>query len=97
MNVVDGMTLIYLPIYFKWIIKHWLYYEIFGFCILCTGTLAFSFLPESPGFYYSNKKYDQARKVFSKIARVNRVKNYDPDFKFDTEIEEKDPNFSDLV
>jgi hypothetical protein len=88
MNLSDGMTLIYLSIYFRWISIHWLYYEIFGFCIICTAFVFFLPMPESPNFLYSIKKYDQARSVLSRIARINRVKDYKAEFKFDTELAE---------
>ena len=91
MNTVDGFTLIYLAVYFRWISIHWLYYEIFGFSIICAALLLFAPLPESPKFLYSHQKYDRARQVLKTIAKINRVKEYDENYIFDTEYAQIKP------
>lgn len=41
--------------------------------------------PESPKYLYSIKKYKESRDAFEKIARYNRVIDYETRFTFDTE------------
>ena len=89
MNVVDGTTFIFLAIYFRWISIHWLPYEIFGFCNMCIAFFMYIPLPESPNYLYSNRKFDKARNVLKMIAGINRVKDYNSNFLFDTETEAK--------
>lgn len=51
--------------------------------------LSIFILPESPKYLISKKKYDEARASIKFIARVNRYKGKDLDFKFDREVEEE--------
>jgi hypothetical protein len=59
-------------LYFWFICKNWLYLAIFG-CIL--GVISFFgtlfFIPESPKFLISLKRYDEAREAISYIAKMN--------------------------
>ena len=59
-------------IYFWFISKNWLYLEIFA-CVL--GIISFIgtlfFIPESPKFLISMKRFDEARAVISYIAKIN--------------------------
>lgn len=91
LNIVDGMTLFYLAVYFRYISKYWLYYEIFGLCNGVIGTLAILILPESPYYLYGKKRYYEAKKNLEFIARFNRVKNYETNFRFDTELSNEEP------
>lgn len=65
--------------------KYWLPFQIFA-CIstfLIAGSVLF--LPESPKYLISKKKYDEARDSLRFIAKLNR--NNDPvTFKFDREV-----------
>ncbi len=56
-GLADGGTLLYLAIYFKYITKNWLFYQIFGISNLVLATIALLALPESPHFLYSNGKF----------------------------------------
>jgi hypothetical protein len=44
-------------------------------------------LPESPKFLYEKKRFDECREVFKYIAKFNKEKNANLDFKFDLEVE----------
>jgi hypothetical protein len=68
---MDGGVLIICALYFDFISKNWLYlaYSGLGLSIFCLG-ISF-FLPESPKFYYGQKKFDKARESLNYIARFN--------------------------
>ena len=56
------------------------------------------FLPESPKFLISKKRYEEARLAIRYIAKINKYKGDDLDFKFDREIEDmKDKRFNSNV
>ncbi len=82
----EGLTLTCLAIYFRYISKEWIYYQIFGLSlnVLCFITLVF--VPESPKFLYSAKRYQEAKQSLAFVAKFNRVKNYHVYFKFVTEL-----------
>ena len=91
LNISDGLTLLYVSVYFRYISKYWLYYEIFGICNSTIGSLGLILLPESPYYLYGKKRYYDARKSLEFIAWFNRVKVYQKNFKFDTEITNEEP------
>jgi hypothetical protein len=88
MLFADGSTMILLSIYFRYITKDWLWFQIYGVIALSVSTLACFILPESPKFLYSYKRYDEARNALKFIARFNR-KGPLKKQKFDTEIAEE--------
>lgn len=51
-------------------------------CVVCIY-----FLPESPKYLISKKKYDEAREALTIIAKMNNYKDK-IDFKFDREVAE---------
>ena len=53
----DGSTLIFLSIYFRYISKDWLWFQIYGISISTLSFICCCFAPESPKYYYSMKKY----------------------------------------
>jgi len=79
----NNMAYIYVALYFWLISIDWRWLEVFAigmtlFCII--GSL---FIPESPKFYLSKKRWDDARKSLSSIARFNRLEPFNR--KFDRE------------
>lgn len=68
----DGSTMILLTIYFRFINKDWLGFQIFGIAATTMAFFALLLVPESPKYLYSYKKYERARTALSKIARFNR-------------------------
>jgi MFS family permease len=66
--IADGSTMIFLSIYFRFISKNWLYFQLF--CIILSS-IAFGITilcPESPKYLYSYKKYKEARQSIERIA-----------------------------
>lgn len=87
-NIFDSATLIWIALYFQVISKNWVWYQIFGLALIAASTIGCVMLPESPKFLYEKKRYDEARKVFEKIAKFNR-KQFNAEFMFDTEQQEQ--------
>ena len=62
--------------------------EIIGICINILGVIAIWWLPETPEFLYNTYKFQDARAVLARIARINGVVDYDDsNMLFDSEIE----------
>eukprot|EP00347_Sterkiella_histriomuscorum_P012127 403369790 len=71
MNFADGLILILMSIYFRFISKNWMYYQICGLFATCLAFIACLFIPESPKYYYSINKFDKSREVLDYIQRFN--------------------------
>lgn len=91
MLFADGSTMILSSIYFRFITKDWLYFQLYGVIALAISTAAMFIIPESPKFLYSCKKYDEARESLVKIAKFNKSNKF-KNYKFDTEILEESRN-----
>ncbi len=72
MMLLDSITMIMLAVYFKYITKEWMYFQIFGITLLTLASIAVYWVPESPKLLHSQKKYDLARKSLLIIAKSNR-------------------------
>jgi putative MFS transporter len=83
LNAADGSTLLWTSIMFAYF-PYWkpLYYFIMIAHVVCLVVLFF--MPESFVFYYSRKRYDDARRVLSIIAKFNGKPAFTD--KFDTEV-----------
>lgn len=71
--LADGSTMIFLSLYFRYISKNWLWFQIFAQSITAVAFLVTLLAPESPKYLYSYKKYKEARKAIGVIAKFNRV------------------------
>lgn len=72
MNFGDGSTLIIMSLYFRFISKSWLYYQVFAVTGSFFGFVAVLFMRESPKFYYSLKNFTQARESLKYMQKFNR-------------------------
>ena len=63
------------------------YVEAIGICINILGVIGIYWLPETPEYLYNTMQFKQARAVLTRIAGINRVKDYESEFLFDNEIE----------
>ena len=89
---IDSGTLILLSIYFRFISKHWLPFQIFGVIMTFLCFIACLFIPESPDYLYSKGNYEQARNSLIWIGKINnRFKRRQvlSDWKFDKELSQK--------
>jgi MFS family permease len=59
--IADGSTMIILSIYFRFISKDWLGFQVFALCISTVAFLVTLLAPESPKYLYSYKKYKESR------------------------------------
>lgn len=92
-QVWDSTTMIWMSLYFAFISKYWLWYELYGFAVVVAATVAAFFIPESPLFLYEQKRYDEARDSLRVIAKFNGVKD-DCNFTFDKELDNNDRDVS---
>lgn len=60
-------------VYFWFISKDWRPFEMFGVCLAIFTLSSSLWIPESPKFLISQKRYEEAMDVFRKIARINKV------------------------
>ncbi len=70
--------------YFRYISKNWIYFQIYAITMNVISTLCVLLIPESPKYLYSNKKFEKAKEMLKYIAKFNRVKVIN--FRFDTEL-----------
>ena len=75
------------PLYFRYISKNWIFLELVGVLLSAVSAITIWFLPESPIYLHSKKRYDEARDVFKYISKVNTGKQLT--FKFEEELEEE--------
>lgn len=87
----DGSTLIIVSLYFRFISREWIFFQLYGITVLTLTFLGVIAAPESPKYLYSVKKYYQARAAFEKIARFNKIEGYDSQYLFD--LEERQQQF----
>ena len=85
----DGSTMIFLSIYFRFISNDWFGFQLGGLLATAVATIACFFVPESPKFYYSYKRYDEARSAIEYINRFNKGNFSGKTYKFDTEVAEE--------
>ena len=76
-------------LYFWFIWKNWLGIEILAGVLGVIAGIGALFMPESPKFLISKRRYDEARESINRIARFNNQ----PEFKgeFDREVEDRKP------
>lgn len=53
------------------------------------STVAIFAVPESPKYLWSAKRFDEARRNLRFISRFNRQRDFNPKFKFETEVLEE--------
>lgn len=87
-NCGDACVMIFQAIYYLFC-KNWLYLHIFNLLSACFIILLVMLLPESPQYFYANKKFDKAREALIRIAKLNGKTLANQKFietiKFDTE------------
>lgn len=75
-------------LYFRYISKEWVYYQYYGLVLSILALVGLYYVPETPKFLYSMKKYDEAREVLKYMAKVNKhiiAKEY-KEFIYDNEV-----------
>jgi MFS family permease len=69
-NCGDACVMIFQSIYYLFC-KNWLYLHIYNLLSAGLIILLVMLLPESPQYYYANKKFDLAREALIRIAKIN--------------------------
>lgn len=69
----DASTLVILSVYFRFVSKDWLPFQIFGVGITFMSVAAMACVPESPKYLYSKGMYAEARKALQFIEKFNRL------------------------
>jgi len=71
-NVFDGLSYLFMTIYFGWINKHYFWYCMIGFwfATFCLS-VGLIFIPESPLWLLKVGRFEQAKLVIKKIVKFN--------------------------
>ena len=69
---IEASNLIWLTLYFRFVTKNWLPFQIFGATMTFVCCIASLFIPESSDYLYSKGRYEEARDILNKIGRINR-------------------------
>jgi MFS transporter, SP family, sugar:H+ symporter len=80
----NGFVAVYTVIYYWFISKQWLYINIFAGFLTALSMVGVFFLPESPKFLITLRRYDEARAAINVITRVNKKEPFTS--KFDREV-----------
>jgi hypothetical protein len=80
----NGFVAVYTVIYYWFISSYWIPINVFGAVLTAVSAIGVYFIPESPKFYISRKKYDDARDAINFIAKTNGTKEFHG--RFDREI-----------
>ena len=86
----NGFVAVYTVLYYMFISKYWIPINVFGAVLTAVSAIGVYFIPESPKFYISCRKYDEAREAINFIARTNKQKEFHG--KFDREVHEEKMN-----
>ena len=87
MQIFSSSVTIQSTLYFYFISKYWVWFQIFGWTLNLIAVVGVIFMPESPKYLLTKKKYDECRKVLSLIGKFNNGSNSKPfEGKFDREI-----------
>ena len=70
--VFDQLTVVFIALYWKYISKDWVWFQVVGLIILCLATVGSYFLPESPEYLYCFYRFEECREVLAKIGKWNK-------------------------
>lgn len=70
-QTIEGMTVGFVVVYFLYITKYWQGWYWFGLGLQVIILFGMLWLPESPEFYFAKGRFDEAKDVLLKIARIN--------------------------
>lgn len=78
-------------LYFMLISRRWRYLMIADLVLSIFGVVSLIFMPESPRFLITKKKYDEARKAFNLIAKMNGIgENKADEFRFKDDMTQEE-------
>lgn len=80
----NGFVAVYTVIYYWFISNYWIPIQIFGGVLTAVSMAGVYFLPESPKFLLTKRRYDEARAAITVIATTNGHKPFTG--RFDREV-----------
>lgn len=80
----NGFVAVYTVIYYWFISNWWIPINVFGGLLTLVSMVGVWFLPESPKFLITMKRYDEARAAITIIATVNKQQPFTS--RFDREV-----------
>lgn len=83
----NGFVALYTVLYYWFISKDWIGINAFGAALTLISAVGVWFLPESPKFHLSKKRFDEARASINFIAKTNKREAFI--FKFESEVLEE--------
>ncbi len=81
-----AVAIMFSGFYFLVISDNWIWLQVIGASMTLIVVICLIFIPESPKYLVTKKKYDQARANLQTIAKVNGKTDVSFDFKFDKEV-----------
>ena len=87
MQLNNGFVAVYTVIYYWFISTYWIPINVFGAVLTVISAVGVFFLPESPKFFLSKRRYEEARAAINFIAKTNNQKAFTG--KFDREVLEE--------
>jgi MFS family permease len=70
----DAWTVLFLPIYFRFVTKEWIYFQIGSFAMNIVAVLVLlTAIPESPKYLHASGKIKECIQIIRYIAKINRV------------------------
>jgi hypothetical protein len=83
----NGFVAVYTVIYYWFISTYWIPINVFGAVLTVISAVGVFFLPESPKFFLSKRRYEEARAAINFIAKTNNQEAFTG--KFDREVLEE--------
>ena len=83
----DNFTTILISLYFKYISRYWLWFQLAGIGLNIIAIIGMFFIPESPEYLYSFYRFNECREVIEYIAKFNGLKEEEQIYEFDVEVD----------
>jgi MFS family permease len=71
-NCSEGAIFIYLTLYYYYISKEWVWTQVYGAATNVVTCILLFWIPESPKYLYSEKRYKECVEVLQKMKKFNQ-------------------------
>lgn len=85
---MDNFTVCLVCLYFKYVTRYWLWFQLLGIFMNAVGLIGILMIPESPEYLYSFYRFDECRAVLQRVAQWNK-KSFPEHLEFDVETDIK--------
>jgi Sugar (and other) transporter len=87
LQIVNSSVTIFSCIYFYFISSYWLWFQLFSLLLNLLVVVCVVFMPESPKYLITKRRYEECRQVITRMIRYNKGPEAEPfRGKFDKEI-----------